>query len=134
MNYVDKYVRVVKKEMDRMGFDIIIQRADQSIYDPATSTISNVVKEFECRGLLFDLNLQSNGDGTKYNTLIEAGDKQLFIQPPEDDGFYHTSNIDLIRPNKDTVKIGDRIYTIVTFKQLNPSTQNSVLFECYIRG
>ena len=133
--YIDKFVRVVKKEMDRYGCDITIIRdiSTSDDYIVQTSTAPVLEQEFPCRGILFERTLQSNGNGVYGNTLIEVGDKQLFIQPPEDDGFYQTNETDVIHPNRDRIRIGDKLYRVITFKQVNPSADNSVLFECYIR-
>ena len=133
--FMDKFMRVVKKEMDRYGCDVTIIRdiSSESDYDPVTGTTPQNIEEYPCRGILFDLTLQSNGDGYKHNTLISQGDKQLFIQPPEDDGWYQDNEATTIIPNKDSIRIGDKLYKVITFKQINPSTQDSVLFECYVR-
>ena len=131
---MDKFARVVTKEMQRYGFDMSVVRQVKGAYNPATSSASITELEIPCRGIMFDLTLQSNGDQTKLGTLIEMGDKQLFIQPTEDDGFYYNNETGSLYPNQDRVKIGGKIYKILTFKQVNPSTLNSVLWECYIRG
>lgn len=132
---MDKFMRVVKKEMDRYGCDVTIVRdlSSQDDYDPVTGMTTVNLQEFDCRGILFDLTLQSNGDGYKHNTLISQGDKQLFIQPPDDDGWYQDTEVDSIVPNRDKIRIGNKLYKVITFKQINPSTQDSVLFECYVR-
>lgn len=132
--YMDKYMRVVRKEMDRYGFDLTIIRQEDSAYDTATGAVVETLVEYPCRGIIFDLTLQSNGAQTKPNTLIEMGDKQLFIQPPKDDGWYQENEAEAIYPNKDKIKINGKLYKIVTFKQVNPSLSESVLWECYIRG
>lgn len=132
--YLDKFTRIVKKEMDRYGFDLdIIRTTPSTEYDPLNPLAPAEETLFPCRGILFDLTLQSNGDTFRPNSLINAGDKQLFIQPPEDDGFYNTNETDVVLPNRDKIKIGNKMYKIITFKQLNPSATDSVLFECYIR-
>ena len=132
--YLDKFVRVVKKEMDRYGFDLEIIRDTSTFeYDPVNPLALQQRRYILVGVILFDLTLQSNGDTFKPNSLINAGDKQLFIQPPEDDGFYNTNETDVVLPNRDKIKIGNKLYKIITFKQLNPSATDSVLFECYIR-
>jgi hypothetical protein len=81
---------------------------------------------------LFDLTLQSNGTSTFRSTLIEAGDKQLFIQPPvkSDNPNWITNEI---VPGRDTITIKGDSYDVVTFKEINPTTTNSILWELYIR-
>lgn len=130
---MSKFAKVVSKEMQRYGFDLEIIRSTNT-YNPATSSATIQETSYPCRGIIFDLTLQSNGDQTKPNTLIEMGDKQLFIQPPKDDGWYQENEAEAIYPNKDKIKINGKLYKIVTFKQVNPSLSESVLWECYIRG
>lgn len=131
---MEKYARVVRKEMDRYGFEITVIRQEDSTYDPATGTAVDVTTEFKCRGMLFDLTLQSNGTTTSKNSLITAGDKQLFIEPPDQDGWYQENEFDALKPERDQVLIGNDLYSIITVKQINPSTNCSVLYDCYIRA
>lgn len=131
--FVDKFVKVVTKEMSRYGTDVEIIRTT-SVYNPHYSTSTSSETIYPCRGILLDLTLQSNGDTTKPNSLIEMGDKQLFIQPTDDDGFYQDNETGSVFPNKDKIRINGKVYKVITFKQINPSTTNSVLWECYIRG
>ena len=61
--YLDKFVRVVKKEMDRYGFDLEIIRDTSTFeYDPVNPLAPATETLYPCRGILFDLTLQSNGD------------------------------------------------------------------------
>jgi hypothetical protein len=132
--YMEKYARVVRKEMDRYGFDLTVIRKEDSVYDPALGTAVDVTTEFKCRGILFDLTLQSNGTGTSKNSLITAGDKQIFIEPADQDGWYQDNELDAIKPERDKILIGSTLYSVITVKQINPSTNCSVLYDCYIRA
>jgi hypothetical protein len=132
MSAMDKFHKVVAKEMSRYGFDvnITVNRGD-GVYDPVTSTYTESTTTLICRGILFDYTLQSNGTSTHKSTLIQAGDKHLFLQPPMqvDPNTLITS----LSPEKDNITIGTDTYSIVTFKEVNPSVSNSCLWEVYIR-
>lgn len=135
MSAIAKFDRVVRKEMTRYGFDLIVKRnsATASSYNPALGRAAATVTTLPCRGILFDLTLQSNGNQTMKDSLIQAGDKQLYIEPifKQDPNFQSPPS--RLIPGQDEVVIGSDTYRIVTFKEVNPSASNSCLWELYIR-
>jgi hypothetical protein len=135
MSAIAKFDKVVRKEMSRYGFDLIVKRnsANSTTYNPALGRASSVSSTLPCRGILFDLTLQSNGNQTMKDSLIQAGDKQLYIQPiTKQDENFQSPPTRLI-PGQDEVVIGSDVYRIVTFKEVNPSAADSCLWELYIR-
>ena len=91
--YYQKYHRIVNKEMQRHGFDVSVVccKKVHTILLIRQSSILN--RLYPCRAMMFDLTLQSNGDSTRYNTLIEMGDKQLLIQPNKSDNYYQDEEV-----------------------------------------
>lgn len=100
-------------------------------YDPATGDVSNSVEEIPIEAILMDLTLQSNGLSTKYGTLVEAGDKELYMRPVNKTNPLLDPVV--IQPATDKIRIGGFTYQIVTFKELNPTAANSVLVTLYLR-
>lgn len=126
--------KVVDKYMSRYGFDIQIEYlSPESDYDTESGTIIEVKELINARAMMFDMTLQSNGTGNFRSTLIEAGDKQLFIKPITKNSEYQDVTLDTITPARDRIVIGGDKYKVVTFKEVNPSTSNSCLWELYIR-
>ena len=126
--------KVVDKYMSRYGFDIQIEYlTPASDYDTESGTIIEVKELVNARAMLFDMTLQSNGTGNFRSTLIEAGDKQLFIKPITKNTEYQDVLLETITPARDRIVIGGDKYKVVTFKEINPSTSNSCLWELYIR-
>lgn len=126
--------KVVDKYMSRYGFDIQIEYlSPESDYDTESGTIIEVKELVSARAMMFDMTLQSNGTGNFRSTLIEAGDKQLFIKPITKNSEYQDVTLDTITPARDRIVIGGDKYKVVTFKEVNPSTSNSCLWELYIR-
>lgn len=130
---VTGFDRVVMNMMNRFGFTATyVQRTTStSDYDPQTGEYTSIVTEYPVQAMLFDLTLQSNGLGNKINTLLEQGDKQLLVRPyskqfPLQDEFS-------IHPVSDRIVINGVNYKIVTFKELNPSASDPILYELYIR-
>lgn len=137
MSYASPFDKVVVKYMARFGFDVNIVRniTDESEYDVSTGTYLVSEQLIPVRGMLWDLTLQSNGTSNVGKSLIEAGDKQLLIQPPaKSDKYYYSEFVSSdIVPGRDFVRINDDTYKIVTFKEYNPTASDSILWECYIR-
>lgn len=113
------------------GFTATYVKQTQGEYDPATGTVGTTVVEIPVQVILMDLTLQSNGLSTKYGTLVEAGDKELFMRPPHKTD--PAQPILDIHPASDTVKVGTTVYKIVTMKELNPTTSDPILYMLYLR-
>lgn len=100
-------------------------------YDPATGRADTITDEIPVQAILMDLTLQSNGLSVKYNTLIEAGDKELYMRPPHKTQGSPTPFE--INPVSDKILVGGILYKIVTYKELNPTGADPVLVTLYLR-
>lgn len=107
-----------------------LRQAQESEYDPATDLIVDEYDEIICEGLLVDLTLNSNGLSLKYGTLVEAGDKELYMRPPKT-----SSGLDaiVVRPSADFVRAAGVKWKIVTFKEVNPTGDAAILYTLYLR-
>lgn len=96
-------------------------------YDPATGEVSVSDTETSITCILMDMTLQSNGSGTKDKTLIQDGDKVLYVEP--------SPNVQSIDSTSDKVVVGGITYDIVTMKMIDPTATNSspLLYELYLR-
>lgn len=94
-------------------------------YDPSLGDSPVTVTEIDVQAILMDLTLQSNGLSTKYQKLVEAGDKEAYIRPNKDTPF-------TIGP-EDRLRVGGVEYKVVTMKEINPTTTDVVLFTLYLR-
>lgn len=132
---LDKFDRVVKKEMDRYGFDLTIVRnlSTNKNYDVSKGELVSNLESTPARGIFFDMNLWSNGDKTETNTLIKAGDKQLYIMPKTKDLQNFSFSIQDLKIEQDYVIVNSVRWKIVSYKEINPSTQNSYLWMLYVR-
>lgn len=100
-------------------------------YDTATGASPTSTTQVPVQAIVMDLTLSSNGLGLRPGTLIEAGDKQLFIRPPErTDPMAAPLQIDMAT---DRVIVNGTKYKVVTFKEVNPMGSEVVLIELYIR-
>lgn len=110
---------------------IVVTTAEE--YSPDTSENETKEVEYRVRAMFFDYIDKMAGKGTERNSLIQSGDKQVYIQPP------HKTSAGIPLPhidtNKDRLKVNGTTYKIVTIKQYNPSMSRAgcVLYEAYIR-
>lgn len=122
----------VAEFMQEFGFTATYLQPDgTSTYDPATGTNSVNYLRIPVKAVQMDLNLRSNGTTVANNTLIQSGDKQLYIQPPN-----KTDAILLpleVNPSSDKVEINGVVWRILTFKEITPSASDQILIELYIR-
>lgn len=101
-------------------------------FDANTGEASDTSTSQDVQCIVLDLDLQSNGLGVKPGTTIEAGDKQIFIRPPNkvDSGVSNFS----VDPATDKIVVGSDEYHIITFKQANPTMgADPTLFIFYVR-
>jgi hypothetical protein len=85
----------------------------------------------QVEAILMDLTLSSNGLSTRFGTLVIHGDKQLLVRPP------HKADPDspmlTINTATDRVVVNGIEYKLVTFKEINPTGADPILYDLYIR-
>jgi len=101
----------------------------QGEYDPATGQAGVVRMPQPVKAVLFDLTLQSNGLSLKYGTEILAGDKEAYIIPPQKLG----GNPITVAPGADKLTVAGVVYTVVTFKEINPTGSDPCVYFLYLR-
>jgi hypothetical protein len=125
--------RTVASMMSKFGTTANISVAISEAYDPETSENIVTYQDYPVNIMVFDYVRKNEGEGTANNTLVQTGDKQVYVQPPQ------KTEVGIALPhlhaNRDFLKISDKTYKIVTVKQLNPSLaqDNCILYELYIR-
>jgi hypothetical protein len=105
--------------------------AGEAVRDLETGDVTFSETEYEVEAILLDLTLQSNGSQMIDGTLIQAGDKRAFVRPLEKKS--PSAVMPAIEPSKDKFKMGGNTFNIVTLKETNPSGNNNVMFELYLR-
>lgn len=119
--------------MQMFGSYAFINVAVREYWNEDTS--ENIVEyaDYKVKVCSFDYLDKKSGVSTEGNTLVQTGDKQVLIQPP------HKTATGLplphIKPNRDRLKIGDKVYKIVALKEYNPSMTRAgcVLYEAFVR-
>lgn len=131
MTTASDFDRMVLEFMRDDPLTAYYQKITSGDYNPVTSSVGVVTTEIPVSAILLDLTLRSNGLTKEANSLIQAGDKLLFVRPPNKAD--PDADFLVVDPTSDRIRIGSTVYTIVTFKEVNPSAQNQILIELYIR-
>lgn len=98
-------------------------------YDTSTGSATRIELSQSCPMVLVDLTLQSNGLSTRFGTQVLAGDKEAYVIPPHKAGGQRVT----VTPDSDRVTFGDVTYTVVTYKDANPSGSDSWVWYLYLR-
>lgn len=112
------------------GFEATyIKQNGEGTYTNGENVIETV--EIPVEAILLDLTLSSNGLSSKFGTEILAGDKELFIRPPE-----KTDSLRLpleINTTTDKVRVNGVEYKIHTMKEINTTATEPLVYDLYIR-
>jgi hypothetical protein len=120
----------VAEFMQEFGF-IATYMQPTSTYDPTTGTNTVTYTEIPVQAIQVDLNLRSNGMSVGNGTLIQDGDKQLYIRPPNKTDT--SASALTVNSAADKVKINGVLWRILTFKEITPDATDQILIELYIR-
>jgi hypothetical protein len=98
-------------------------------YNSSTASASSSVISIPIQIVIFDLLLKNEGFGTKSGTQVHAGDKEAYVLPPSfPDGVPFS-----VDPTNDKITINNVTYSIVTFKEINPTGSFPVAYTFYLR-
>ena len=127
-------VSALLTEFGSAGF--LITQLDAGEYDPATGSKSVITADIPVYGIVMDLSLQSNGWGTKTNTLIQNGDKLCYLRPSAELlPILMPDGILVVDPADDRIVFGGVAYKIFTVKVLDPASTGTkpLYYELYLR-
>lgn len=129
MSAFDQFTRMVQNMMSRFGGEArVLIRAENGTYDASSSEYVVTEQSYIVKAAVFDFTLKNSGIQSEPNSLIQAGDKQVFVQPISDG-----LPLPKIKPNRDAIKLGNEVWKITTLKEINPSYNDPILLELYVR-
>lgn len=100
-------------------------------FDPLTGVNSVSTVSIQVQAIIMELSEHSGGISFKYKTLIQEGDKLMYLRPPEK---VDSSAVPLhIDPTTDKIIMNNITYKIVAARETDPSAANIVLHEVYVR-
>ena len=95
------------------------------VFNPATGETTNTTTQYSVSAIIQDLMRTSNGVSTKFDTLIQQGDKEIYIKPI--DGLVISS------PTQDSIIVNNITYSIVVMRELNPTMSAPILYNFMVR-
>ena len=103
----------------------------QGSYDTSTSEYTSIITETPCKAIMLDLTRNSNGLSSVYGKSILAGDKDMYLLPPNK----LDSNVSplAIDTTVDRIRVGSIIYKVEDMKECNPDASNVVLYQFLLR-
>jgi hypothetical protein len=126
-------------DFDRMIYDFFNDdpaigyyiQAGTPVFNPATGDNQSVDTEVVVEIMLLDLTRTSNGLSQKFGTQIVAGDKEVYIRPPEKTDPLATPLI--INTVSDRIRIAGITYQVVVMKEATYTGTSPLLFDMHIR-
>lgn len=128
---IDDFDRVVMEFMRDFPVTATYVSQTDGAYNPTTGTVSSTTTETEVEAILLDLTLSSNGLSTRHGTAVIAGDKQLIVRPPNKTD--PDADPLVINTATDRVIVAGHAYKVVTFKEINPTGNDPIAFDLYLR-
>jgi len=129
--FTDDFDVTVAEFMDELGTSGTYVHKIQGEYDPATGQVEATLVETPVQVIVMDLTLQSNGFSTKYGTLVEAGDKEIFVRPPVKSD--PTAQLLEMSPAGGRIIVGSIEYKIVSIKSIDPTGASPIIYSLYVR-
>ncbi len=111
----------------------ITYQSNSESYSDLTGTNTVTTVSLPCQAIFLEVDPRKlSGDTTKDATLIRQSDKLLFVRPPEKTD--PDADPLVINEALDRILVGTTSYKIVSVKRTDPSTNNCILYEFYIRN
>lgn len=110
---------------------VIYQKFTQGSYNPATSEYSSVQVDTPCKAILLDLTRDQSGLSRKFGTLMLAGDKELYLLPPEKADTLASPLV--IDTTNDRVVVNGVQYKVENMKEINPNGANPIVYDLMLR-
>lgn len=119
-------------DLEAAAYELVTEFGAPAVYSSSASReyvpggdVSVTKVDSPVTAVLLDLTLQSNGLSLKYGTEILTGDKEAYMLPP--------ANPIKINPGSDKLTFAGIQYTVVTFKEINPSGTKPYVYMLYLR-
>lgn len=106
-------------------------KATTGAYDPSTGEVAVTTVEIPVQAILLDLIRTNNGLSSKFGTEILAGDKEVYVLPPEKADPLAIPLV--VDTTSDRIRIGNTTYKIEVMKEANPSASAPLLYDLLIR-
>lgn len=132
MSKYSDFDRMISEMMSEFGFVTTYFHKVSESFNDTTNVISPVFEEIEIEAIKMELVRPVEGSsGTKSGSLIQDGDQMLYVRPTEKVDVF--ADAIAINPASDRININGKMWKIVTSKSYDPSANDCILYELYIR-
>lgn len=100
------------KAVARAGRAAVLRQVAAGEYDPATGVSAGATTDHACQVVTFDYSAQSAGMGTEPDSLIQVGDKQIYMA---------ASGLSVTPAPGNIVVVGADSWRIIHVKAVNPA-------------
>lgn len=129
MNFSAQFDNVVRDMIGMAGGTGTLRVFTDGVY--VDGEITRTSTDYPVNIAINDFPQANSGDKSRFGTLIEASDKELFMIPlNKADPCAIQPNI---QANRDLVIINGTEWKILALKEINPSGVNAILFDMHLR-
>ena len=128
---MEEFDALVAEFMDAFGGQATLTTKSTGTYNVETGDYAYSTVNTQVEAILLDLILRSNGLATVSGTLVEQGDKRIFVRPVNKQ--YPLQLMPNISPTSDTITMAGKTWKIINVKSVNPSGTNAILFELIVK-
>lgn len=132
MNFASQFDNVVKEMIGMAGGKGTLRIFTNGSY--VDGEITRTYTDYTANIAMNDFPQANSGEKSKYGSLIQSDDKEIFIQP------YEKSSCDCdedtvvsIQANRDLIIVNNIEWKILALKEVNPSGVNVILYTAHLR-
>ena len=127
MAILDQLATMAQQMVNSEGQNVSVTFVTTGTYNPATSSVANTTTTIACKAIFLDFAIEGHGDTTYNGTLIEKGDREVYL--PHYSGFPRKVN-----PGIDYIVDAAGIkWRIIQVKSNNPTGANEILYKLLVR-
>lgn len=131
MSTFEDFDRMVADFMNEWGFVCTYIHTIGSVPNDLTGTVNVVTESIEVQAIKSDLVRPNEGVRGKSGTLIEGAELMLYVRPTDKLTLF--ADAMRVNPTGDRVNINGVLWKVVTVKEYNPSSNDCILYEMYIK-
>jgi len=129
MNPIGQFDRTVDRLISRYGGKGVLTIFTNGVY--LDGEVTRTSTNYDVNIAIFDYPQSMAGDKSNFGTLVLEGDKQCYMQPVNKADANYESPV--IKANRDLIKIEGVEWKILTLKEINPSSANTIVYDLHLR-
>jgi hypothetical protein len=127
----DDFHRMIAEFFVEFGFTTTYYSVGQGVPNDSNGTITTPTTEFPIEAIKMELPRPTNGITSNANSQIQEGDQILYIRPTEQADVFADAIV--ANPTSDYVLINNTRWKVVAIRSYDPSAEDNILYEMYIR-